>query len=299
MLWIGTSWKMNGTAKSARAFCAALVSADLASWQGVQAFVIPPATLIRETRAVLGASSGVLVGAQNAHWADSGAWTGEISVAQMADAGADLVEIGHSERREHFGETDRTVNLKVKSVLAHGLRPLVCVGEPREVFDAGRSTSHVCEQVDAALDGVRDTSQVLLAYEPIWAIGENGRQPAHGEIDATCEVLAARFGSSTQALLYGGSVSPQTATRLLELPGVSGLFVGRAAWHAAGFLEILRLARQVAAAASSEEGASVTARQPVAGAVLVPGDGHQTDGGRQGTPVAAGAPGRQVGGSQE
>lgn len=263
-LWIGTSWKMNGTARSTREYCAELVAAGLASWRGVQPFVVPAATAIREARTALGPSSGVLVGAQNAHWADAGAWTGEISVPQVADAGAELVELGHSERREHFGETDRTVNLKVKAVLAHGLRPLVCVGEPRAVLEARGSVPYVCDQVDAALDGVADASRVLVAYEPVWAIGERGRPPRDGELDAVCGALAERFGSRTTALLYGGSVDARNARRLLGLPGVTGLFVGRAAWQAAGFLEILRVARQaatqrpegVAAGGRAEEGGS-------------------------------------------
>ena len=110
---------------------------------GVQPFVVPPATALTTVRDALPPSSGVVLGAQNAHWEDAGAWTGEVSVPQVADAGASLVEIGHSERREHFGDTDDVVRRKVAAVLRHGLVPLLCVGEPDEVKLAGSSVEHV------------------------------------------------------------------------------------------------------------------------------------------------------------
>jgi len=232
---------MNGDAASAREYCAALLAADRSAWEGLQPFVIPPATLISAVRAALG-PAGVLVGAQNAHWEDKGAWTGELSVPQVADAGAQIVEIGHSERREYFNETDETVNLKVKAILAHDLRPLVCVGEDRSVFEAGGSVEHVCAQVDAALRGVDDTSTILLAYEPIWAIGEKGREPMPGDLEKVFDALQGRYGDRVEATLYGGSVNPGNAARLLGIPGVSGLFVGRSAWSGEGYAEILRLA---------------------------------------------------------
>ena len=128
----------------------------------------------------LGPDSDVIVGAQNAHWEDGGAWTGEVSVPQAKDAGATLVELGHSERRTHFNETDATVNLKVRAVLRHGLIPLVCVGEPDEVFRQGGSSEYVVRQAHAALDQVDDVSDVLIAYEPVWAIGEGGRPAQSG-----------------------------------------------------------------------------------------------------------------------
>ncbi|MBA4863039.1 triose-phosphate isomerase [Streptomyces sp. PSKA54] len=248
MLWIGTSFKMTKTRGEAAEYAARLRhGVGRSGIPGVQPFVIPSATAIAEVGAVLGIESPVLVGAQNAHWADSGAWTGEISVLQAADAGARLVEIGHSERREHFGETDATVALKVRATLRHGLIPLVCVGEGADVFARGGSVDHVLAQVAAALDGITDTSSVLVAYEPVWAIGEHGREPRPEEIEGVHDALRREWGDRVAAVLYGGSVNPSNAKALLEVPGVGGLFVGRAAWDISGFLAILSTAAEAAA----------------------------------------------------
>ncbi|AXB48194.1 triose-phosphate isomerase [Amycolatopsis albispora] len=212
---------------------------------GVQPFVCPPATALAEVARVF-RGSPVLVGAQNAHWADGGAWTGELSVPQVADAGADLVEIGHSERREHFAETDEVVRRKVDAALRHGLIALLCCGEPASTFAAGRSVPHVLAQVESALGGVNDVedlSRVVIAYEPVWAIGEHGRPAEPAEVAEVHAALADRW-PGVRAVLHGGSVNRVNAPRLLELPGVDGVFVGRAAWRAEGFLELLDLARR-------------------------------------------------------
>jgi triosephosphate isomerase len=241
VIWVGTSWKMNFTLAEARAYARALAATDASRWPGVQPFVIPPATALAAVREVLGPDSPVLLGAQNAHWEDSGAWTGELSVPQVADAGAQLVEIGHSERRENFGETDGTVNLKVRATLRHGLIPLVCVGEPQEIFARGGSTEYVLAQVRAALDGVSELDRMLLAYEPIWAIGEHGRPAAPKDIAEVFAALAADLGGRVQAVLYGGSVDSSNAVATLAIDGVDGLFVGRSAWTSEGYLHLLDL----------------------------------------------------------
>lgn len=243
MLWIGTSWKMNGTLASAREYATRLRDGlrDGAPG-GVQPFIIPPTTALATVAGILGPDSPVLLGVQNAHWADAGAWTGEISVPQAADAGASLVEIGHSERREFFAETDQTVNLKVRATLKHGLRPLLCVGEPAEVFAAGRSAGHVLAQVAAALDGVDEASRVLLAYEPIWAIGENGREARPEDIEGVFAALGDAYGGRVEAILYGGSVNAGNAAATLAVDGVDGLFVGRSAWQVDGYLDLLSIA---------------------------------------------------------
>jgi len=202
--------------------------------EGVQLFVIPSSTALAAVHDALGDGSRVMLGAQNAHWEESGAWTGEVSVPQVADAGAQIVELGHSERREYFGETDRTINLKVKAVMRHGLRPLVCVGEPDATFQAGASSDYVSHQVEAALDGIPDTTAVLLVYKPIWAIGDSGREPRPDDIADELSVLATQFGDSVEAILYGGSVNAANAAEILALPGVDGLFVGRSAWNVEG-----------------------------------------------------------------
>ncbi|KAA0101374.1 triose-phosphate isomerase [Mycolicibacterium sp. P1-18] len=211
---------------------------------GVQPFVIPSFTAIAATRDELGPDSPVLVGAQNAHWEDGGAWTGEVSVAQVKDAGAQLVEIGHSERREHFGETVATTRLKVAAALRHGLVPLLCIGESAEVKRAGDSSRVILEQAAGALDGLTaaQTGRVLVAYEPIWAIGENGRPATVDELRQPFADLGREYGSATRGLLYGGSVNLENAADLLGIDHVTGLFVGRAAWQLPGYLRLLEIA---------------------------------------------------------
>jgi L-erythrulose 1-phosphate isomerase len=243
-LWVGTSWKMNKTLAEADGFVDELLTFAIPS--GIQAFVLPPHTALARVRDRLPASSPVLLGAQNAHWEQEGSWTGEISMRMAKDAGASLIEIGHSERREHFGETDRTVALKVAAAIAHGLIPLICVGEPRAVRDVGGAEDFVRVQAQIALSELAPTEvgQVIIAYEPIWAIGERGT-PA--TVDQVAGVMAlindvvTTSASTPRAVLYGGSVNLQNATELLSDPSTHGLFVGRAAWEASGFIEILKL----------------------------------------------------------
>ncbi|MGK5529698.1 triose-phosphate isomerase [Streptomyces sp. URMC 129] len=249
--WIGTSFKMTKTRAEAVAFARTLREAlGPDGVPGVRPFVLPPATALAEVAAALGPGSPVLAGAQNAHWEDAGPWTGEISVPQAADAGARIVEIGHSERRAHFGETDATVRLKVASALRHGLIPLVCCGEEAGVHARGDSAAHVLAQVAAALDGVEDATRVLIAYEPVWAIGERGREPHPGEIADVVAALRDAHGSRVGGILYGGSVTERNAAALLGVDGVDGLFVGRAAWRIEGFLALLATAASARVTAS-------------------------------------------------
>lgn len=243
-IWVGTSWKMTKLRAEARDFAREVAAAGPGRWPGVQPFVIPPATALSAVRDVLTPVSGVLLGAQNAHWEDCGAWTGEVSVPQVADAGAQMVEIGHSERREHFGETVETTRLKVAATLRHGLVPLLCIGEPETVKEAGGSSDFILEQAAGALDGLgpQDLARTLIAYEPIWAIGEAGRPATPEELAEPFRALARAYGDRVAGLLYGGSVSPANARPLLEIEGVTGLFVGRSAWQVAGFLQLLDIA---------------------------------------------------------
>jgi L-erythrulose 1-phosphate isomerase len=243
-LWVGTSWKMNKTLAEAESFVDELSTFSIPT--GIQPFVLPPHTALARVRDRLPTDSPVLLGAQNAHWAAEGSWTGEISMRMAKDAGATLIEIGHSDRREHFGETDRIVALKVAAAIAHGLIPLICVGEPSAVRDAGGAEDFVRMQVQSALSELAraDTGQVIIAYEPIWAIGEHGT-PA--TVDQVAGVMAlinevvTTVGRSARAVLYGGSVNVGNATELLSDPNTHGLFIGRAAWDAANFIALLKL----------------------------------------------------------
>ncbi|PRY57557.1 triosephosphate isomerase [Knoellia remsis] len=278
-LWVGTSWKMTKGLDAARTYAAGL-AAEVVSrragsgrvWPGVQPFVIPPLTALTTVDEALGGERDqVVLGVQNAHWEDDGAWTGEVSVPQVAELGAQLVEIGHSERRAHFGEIDETVRAKTAATVRHGLVPLVCVGETQAERDAGQAVDVTRRQLDAALDGFRDgrsrvvgddgesgsAPALLVAYEPVWAIGEQGREPRPEELADVLSALRSRGGDDVTALLYGGSVTPANAAGLLALPDVDGLFVGRGAWELDGFLSILDTASTAAQARPGDRPAYV------------------------------------------
>lgn len=243
-LWIGTSWKMNKTTAEGLSFATELAEAKTPGDGRFQRFVIPPFTLVREVKAAL-RGTDVKVGAQNMHWADKGAWTGEISAPMLTDCGLDLVELGHSERREHFGETDTAVGLKTEAAVRHGLIPLICIGETMAEREAGRAEAVLERQVRLALDkleGDQKAAQVLLAYEPVWAIGDGGipatsqyADAMHGHIKA---VAADALGQPVPCL-YGGSVNPGNCAELIACDNIDGLFIGRSAWEVAGYLDIL------------------------------------------------------------
>lgn len=241
-VWIGTSWKMNKTLAEARAFASGLQGAAVDA--RIQPFVIPPFTAVREVKAML-AETRVKVGAQNMHWADEGAWTGEVSPLMLKDCGLDIVELGHSERREHFGETDETVGLKTEAAVRHGLIPLICIGETLAEREAGRAQVVLEAQVRGALGKLTATQHsapILLAYEPVWAIGVNGIPATSDYADARqAEIISVAqdvLGRKVPCL-YGGSVNPGNCEELITCPHIDGLFIGRSAWNVAGYLDIL------------------------------------------------------------
>ena len=195
--WVGTSWKMNKTLAEALAFAEALAAFVPGLDARIQPFVIPSFTAVREVKRAL-AATRVKVGAQNMHWADAGAWTGEVSPLQLRDCGLDLIELGHSERREHFGETDETVGLKTEAAVRHGFVPLICVGETLAERESGRA-----DEVLAAPDPRAPCSSstrrsaratILFAYEPVWAIGEKGIPATSDYADARQQADQARRG---------------------------------------------------------------------------------------------------------
>ena len=240
--YIGTSWKMTKTLAEARRYAQALAAASVDT-ASVQPFVLPPATALASVADILRPYPDLWVGAQNAHWAEHGAYTGEVSMTQVKDAGATIVEIGHSERRRGFSETDEWVAQKVARAVSVGLRPLVCIGESESVRAWGGQEAFVLAQAEAALSCVGEDAhgQVILAYEPEWAIGADGRPAAPEEAAGVLHGLAERF-PGVAGVLYGGSVSVATMSDYLDLDGCSGVFVGRAAWTVEGFVEMLRSA---------------------------------------------------------
>jgi triosephosphate isomerase len=246
--WIGTSWKMNKTLAEARVFAQGLLT-EVADPR-IQRFVIPPFTVIREVKAIL-AGTTVKVGAQNMHWADHGAWTGEISPTMLVDCAMDLVELGHSERREHFGEADEKVGLKVEAAVRHGLTPLICIGETLADREGGRAADVLAAEVRGALAQLKPeqhTAPILLAYEPVWAIGEHGIPASADYADARqaeiIEVAQEILGRRVPCL-YGGSVNPGNCAELAACAHIDGLFIGRSAWDVTGYLDILERVRAV------------------------------------------------------
>jgi len=241
---------MNKTLAEAVAYVDALVVAGVPS--SVDAFILPAHTALAAVRDRLPRDCGIRLGAQNAHWAKEGASTGEISMRMVRDAGATLVEIGHSDRRSEFGETDETVARKVAAALDHALTPLVCVGEPRLVRESGDAEDYVAAQVRAALSLVpeADLGSVVFAYEPVWAIGEEGRAASPKQVAPAVttirRVMAECLTDASPAaargcVLYGGSVDESNAESLLAGSAADGLFIGRAGWSATGFARILTL----------------------------------------------------------
>ncbi len=242
--WIGTSWKMNKTLEEARIFAEELRMAEGARDPHIQRFIIPPFTAVREVKNWL-ADTSVKVGAQNMHWLDEGAWTGEISPVMLADCGIDLVELGHSERRAHFGETDETVGLKTEAAVRHGLTPLICIGETLGEREAGRTAEVLDRQVRGALGRLRGEAKaasILFAYEPVWAIGAGGVPATPGYADDRQAEIIRIAGSVLGRripCLYGGSVNRDNCAELIRCPHIDGLFIGRSAWNVEGYLDIL------------------------------------------------------------
>jgi len=186
------------------------------------------------------------------HWADQGAWTGEISPLMLKDCNLDIVELGHSERREHFGETNETVGLKVEAAVRHGLIPLICIGETLEDRESGRAAEVLEEEVRGALSRLSDDqkqAEILFAYEPVWAIGENGIPASADYADARqAEIIAVAESVLGRRVpcLYGGSVNPGNCEELIACPHIDGLFIGRSAWNVEGYLDILdKCARKI------------------------------------------------------
>lgn len=244
--WIGTNWKMNKTFAEADEFCRILGGSEYADCEKAQLFAIPTALAVPRVAEAFAATK-VLVGVQNIHWEDAGQFTGEISASQAKDAGARMALIGHSERREMFGDTDETVSLKAAAAVRQGLVALVCIGDTIDEFNEGRTAAVLKRQTELALSkldwSVSETPQVLVAYEPVWSIGVRGVpaepdfvEERHAEIK---ELFRSAIGRDLP-LLYGGSVNPQNAVDLATRTPVDGLFIGRSAWNAAGLVDIVR-----------------------------------------------------------
>lgn len=251
---IAGNWKMFKTVSEARHLISELVP-GLQAIKGVEKVICPPFTDLLAAAALL-EGTDIGLGAQNMHWESSGAYTGEIAPPMVAEL-CQYVIIGHSERRAMFGETDETVNKKVNAALAHGLTPIVCVGETLEENEAGRTAEVVAGQVRAGLAGMSlDTDNpqasgrsLIVAYEPVWAIGTGKTATTEGANAVVADVvrpaLAEVFGEALAQeirVLYGGSVKGSNAADFFNMPDIDGALVGGASLKASDFTQIVRAA---------------------------------------------------------
>ncbi len=242
---IAGNWKMHGLAASMDEAHAIAAGADERPG-GPRVALCPPATLIARMAEALTGST-VLIGAQDCRPEPSGAFTGSLAAEMLADAGASLVILGHSERRAGYDETNADVAAKVAGALRAGLEPIVCIGETEAERGAGRALEVVLTQLDASLPDALAGHDFAIAYEPIWAIG-SGKTPSVAQIEevhsAIRVALAARWGEAglLVPILYGGSVKPANAAEILAIRDVGGALVGGASLRAAEFLPIIRAA---------------------------------------------------------
>jgi len=244
--FIAGNWKMHKTVAEGVELAAALKT-SLADVSSMELAVCPPATAVAAVADVL-RGSNIGVGTQNMYWEDQGAYTGEISPLMVKEL-AQYVIIGHSERRQYFGETDETVNRKLKAALHHGLTPIVCVGESLEQNEAGKTVPFVGSQIRGAFAGIsaEEARRVVLAYEPIWAIG-TGRTAMPEDANeiiktAIRDVLTDLYDEETAQAIrvqYGGSVKPHNMAAFIVMPEIDGALVGGASLQAEAFTAIVR-----------------------------------------------------------
>jgi len=243
---VAGNWKMHLTVPEARVLAGQVVEAA-GRLAGVKFILAPPFTALAAVAEVV-EGSPVGLAAQNMHWEDKGAFTGEVSGPMLTDAGCLYVLVGHSERRQFFGEMDETVGRKVRAALRHGLSPILCVGESLSIREDGRTLPFIERQIEAALDGVdaRAAGSVILAYEPVWAIGTGlTASPAQAEeVQAFLRGwLGQKYGNAVAAcaiILYGGSVKPANAFSLIKEKDIDGFLVGGASLEADSFIGIAR-----------------------------------------------------------
>jgi len=247
------NWKMHNDHLEAIQLVQQLVyHLDAEDYERTEIVVVPPFTALRSIQTLIDADRlDIGLGAQNCSYEDAGAYTGEVSPVMLAKLAVSYVLCGHSERRQIFCEDDATVNRKVRAVLAHGMRPILCVGETDEQREAGDAERVVGEQLRAGLDGVdaARATEVVVAYEPVWAIG-TGKTATPSDANTMCGFvrgqLAERFGDETAQQLrvqYGGSVKPGNVAELMRQSDIDGALVGGASLHADDFAAICRFHR--------------------------------------------------------
>ncbi len=245
---VAGNWKMNTTPREAPALAASMRD-ELAGISGVTKIVCPPFVSIGAVAIALDGTD-IQIGAQNGHAEDSGAFTGEVSMSMLSGL-CQFVIVGHSERRAQSGETNDQVAAKAAAAIAHGLRPIVCVGEALEVRDAGNALEWVSSQLTASLAGVSDPSGIVVGYEPVWAIGtgKSARADVAGEMaESLRKTLASLYSSETAdeiPILYGGSVTSENVGPFVDRPHIDGALVGGASLKPDEFVGIVKLTASI------------------------------------------------------
>ena len=244
--FIAGNWKMHKTIPEAVEMVKALKE-ESPQLTDAELVVIPPYTMLSEVKKVIEGST-IQLGAQNIFWEEKGAFTGEVSPPMLKDAGCQYVTIGHSERRQYFGETNETVNKKIKAALAHELTPIMCIGESLEEREKGNTMDKVETQINSGLEGLGkdEIRRIVIAYEPIWAIGTgvtatpSQAEEVHSFIR---KKLTERYGNeiaSYAIILYGGSVKPANTYSILKENNINGALVGGASLEADSFIQITK-----------------------------------------------------------
>jgi triosephosphate isomerase (TIM) len=241
---IAGNWKMNCDIDEAKKLARDIVSVIDRTNEFVDLLISPPFINLTETKKILSGSI-VKLGAQNCHWKDSGAYTGEISCRMIKSIGCDYVIIGHSERRQYFGETDQTVNLKINAAKESSLIPIVCIGETLEERNKGITFEVLSRQLNQGFDGLNSSAvdSIVVAYEPVWAIG-TGVAATVKQVDEAHnrlrDMLTAKYDShgTEILLLYGGSVNEKNAKEILSLENVNGALIGGASLKSDSFIAI-------------------------------------------------------------
>jgi len=240
------NWKMNNTVSDTRLYFEEFfVSAP--SIEKREVVFCPPFTAIQSARMLISGKKGVHLGAQDLFWKNSGAYTGECSGPMLKDLAVEYVIVGHSERRAHFNEKNSIVAEKLKAALGCGLRPILCVGEQEKTRKSGKTIQVVKKQLKEAVEGIsrEDMKQVVIAYEPVWAIGTGltatpeQAEEVHSMIRETIFDLHGENIAGVTRILYGGSVSPENALSLMEQDNIDGALVGGASLKPLSFLRIV------------------------------------------------------------
>ncbi|MCL2178832.1 MAG: triose-phosphate isomerase [Proteobacteria bacterium] len=245
---VAANWKMNMTVSQALPFAAQL--ATLTGGEAAEIAVAPPFVALSAVGQALH-SSGVVLAAQNCHAASAGAYTGEVSVPMLADVGCRYIIVGHSERRQLLGETDSLVNEKAKAVLAAGLSPILCIGETLEEREQGKTLEIISWQLQAGLAGIPNEVRVVIAYEPIWAIGTGKTATAAQAQEVHAHIRGQlrkqwKEGAERVRILYGGSVKADNAEELMSQADIDGALVGGASLQFEAFAAIIEAAKKAA-----------------------------------------------------